>query len=143
MQKYMAFFGAWLWVSTAMAGECVGGTWITANSMTNNPNGNCTEATCNGATFCKSNGTMNWWSAFTWCASNGLHLASFQEMCPGISTSSPTNCVNLKGVNNAVRLWSSLGNGEGNAFVISPSEGMVIRSASRSATNYHSSAVCK
>ena len=123
MQKYMAFVGGWLWMSAAMA-ECVGGTWVTANSVANNPD-ICTEATCNGATFCKSNGSMNWWSAFTWCASNGLHLASFQEMCPGISTSSPTTCVNLKGVGGDQWVWSSLENGNKYAFIANLSLGSV------------------
>ena len=124
MKKYMAFMGVWLWVSVAVAGECIGGTWVTANSVASNPD-ICTEATCNGATFCKSSGTMNWWSAFTWCASNGLHLATFQEMCPGISTSSLTTCVNLKGVGGDQYVWSSLGRGDQSALDVNLSLGSV------------------
>ena len=138
MKKYMAFMGVWLWISATMA-ECVGGTWVTANSVASNPD-ICTEATCNGATFCKSNGTMNWWSAFTWCASNGLHLASFQEMCPGISTDSPTTCVNLQGVGSDLWVWSALGKGDRDAFHVNLSTGKIDGGKSRAAEAF---ALCK
>ena len=128
MNKYMAFIGAWLWVSAAMAGECVGGKWMTANSVDNNPNGNCTAATCNGASFCKSNGTINWWSAFTWCASNGLKLAKFQEMCPGVPTS--TNnvtgaCPNLQGSGSGW-VWSEMSNGSSYVMFLDLSSGSIV-----------------
>ena len=132
MNKYIYLMTGFLMLSAAAtAGECVGGTWITANSLTNNPNGNCTAATCNGATFCKSNGTMNWWSAFTWCASNGLTLAKFQDMCPGIPTSSNSadgTCPNLQGTGSGWG-WSEMGtssNGKATvALAVNLSDGSV------------------
>ena len=126
MKKYIAFLYTWLWVSMAAA-ECVGGTLITANSMTNNPYNNCTSETCNGVIFCKSNGYMNWWSAFTWCASNGLKLATFQDMCPGIPTSVNNvtgACPNLRGTGNQW-VWSELGSDSGKAIVVNLSSGAV------------------
>ena len=64
--------------------NCVGGCCIKANKTTADYEG-CDAQTCNGYEFCKSNSTMTWWSAFTWCESNGRHLATFSEMCPGIA----------------------------------------------------------
>ena len=55
-------------ISSASAyAACNGGTEITNTA---------------GTTFCKSNVTMNWWSAVAWCKANGLHLATMYEMCP-------------------------------------------------------------
>ena len=142
MKKYIALMGVWFWAAGVLAGECVGGTWVTANSVANNPD-ICTEATCNGATFCKSSRQVNWWSAFTWCASNGLHLATFQEMCPGISTGFPTTCVNLKGVGGDQWVWSSLGYGDGYAYRVQLSDGGVTNSWSTNARNSNAVALCR
>ena len=46
-------------------------------------NGGRTFAT-DGITFCMSNVTMNWWSAFNWCQANGQVLAHIATACPGI-----------------------------------------------------------
>ena len=51
----------------AMAANCEAGTEIKGK---------------NGHFYCKSNETMNWWSAGTWCEAQGRHLATMEEMCP-------------------------------------------------------------
>ena len=71
-------------------GDCVGGTIITANSYANDKGGYCdvAQGNCNGDTFCLSTvngGYLTWWSAHLWCESNGGRLASFYEVCPGVS----------------------------------------------------------
>ena len=44
-------------------------------------------AACDGGTeigeFCLSNAELNWWSAANWCQSNGMHLPTIYEVCPG------------------------------------------------------------
>lgn len=55
-----------LCTGTAMA-ACQAGTEVTGR---------------NGHVYCKSNNTMNVWSAATWCEAQGRHLASMEEMCP-------------------------------------------------------------
>ena len=44
-------------------------------------------AACDGGTeigeFCISNADLNWWSAENWCQSNGMHLPTIYEVCPG------------------------------------------------------------
>lgn len=44
-------------------------------------------AACDGGTeigeFCISNAELNWWSAANWCQSNGMHLPTIYEVCPG------------------------------------------------------------
>ena len=128
MKKYLYLTVGLLFLPMVAGAECVGGTWITANSMTNNPNGNCTAEKCNGETFCKSNGTMNWWSAFTWCASNGLHLVKFQEACPGIPTSTNTAtgaCPNLQETGGNLWVWTELAPDGNSALTVYLSNGMV------------------
>ncbi|MBQ7413261.1 MAG: hypothetical protein IJV07_03190 [Alphaproteobacteria bacterium] len=128
MMKKLALICACLMMPMAANAACVGGTEIRANTVADNPNGNCTDTTCNGHTFCKSNGTMNWWSAFNWCASNGRSLASFSTMCPGIQTS-PNNvtgaCPNLQGVGGSQWAWSSLAYGSKYAILVNLSSGAV------------------
>ena len=128
MMKKVAIICACLMWAGAVNAACVGGTEIKANSVEDNPNGNCTETTCNGHTFCKSKGSMNWWSAFNWCASNGRTLAKFSTMCPGVRTS-PNNvegaCPNLQGVAGNVWGWSSLAYSSNSAFLVTLSSGAV------------------
>ena len=127
MMKKVAIICACLIWAGAVNAACVGGTEIKANTVADNLNGNCTETTCNGHTFCKSNGTMNWWSAFNWCASNGRKLASFSTMCPGIQTSPNTAtgaCLNLQGVGGG-QAWSSLTYGSNTAILVNLSSGAV------------------
>ena len=108
MRKIIVFLMCVFAVATsAMATEptCNGGTPITAND---------------GTTFCESNKAMNWWSAFTWCESQGRKLADFTKMCGDVSQSpagTAGQCPNLQNaVNNCV--WSSLASGDNYAIIV-------------------------
>ena len=108
--------------------NCVGGCCIKANKTTADYEG-CDAQTCNGYEFCKSNSTMTWWSAFTWCESNGRHLATFSEMCPGIIASlnsAEGSCRNLTNTTVAgVRVWTAYPRNSGEAFVTGLSSGAI------------------
>ena len=83
--------------------SCEGGTIITRNKYTdaNAPAGcDATKCPATTKTFCKSNGTMNWWSALTWCDAQGGNLATFTGMCPGAAPASDIEgaCPALQGV---------------------------------------------
>ena len=54
-------------IAQARAETCESGKLVTGN---------------NGHSYCQSNSTMNWWSAYTWCEAQGRHLASMYELCP-------------------------------------------------------------
>jgi len=70
----------------------VNGTWVTAHSPTDS---GCDAAHCNGRNFCRSNVSMNWWSALIWCKSIGRELADIETACPNGLASGRT-CANLK-----------------------------------------------
>ena len=122
-----------LGVSARAYDECesVGGTEITRNvyGATNAPS-SCTPEKCPATTkkFCKSGQTMNWWSAFNWCASIGGSLAKFTEMCPGVQTASNNvadACPALKGLGSNQWVWSNVGFGSNHAFFVNLSSGAV------------------
>ena len=121
--------------------SCVGGTEITRNQYgASGAPATCTAAMCPSETktFCKSNLTMNWWSAFNWCKSNGGTLASFVSMCPGVTTS-PNNetgaCPALQGTSNQW-VWSSMGYGSSNALTVSLLSGAVNSNVGRNNVNF-------
>ncbi len=111
--------------------SCVGGTEITSKVYgTTDASSYCTSVMCPSPakTFCKSDKSMNWWTAFNWCKSNGGTLASFASMCPGITTS-PNNvtgaCPALHGVGGSQWVWSSMGYGSSHALFVNLSSGAV------------------
>ena len=111
--------------------EDQGGTSITSHKATDTGCSPATAnavATCNEHTFCKSNKTMNWWSAFAWCESQGRKLAEFSTMCPGL-TPYPYNttgdCPNLQGLAESGWVWSSLAWGSSYALLVNLSSGAV------------------
>jgi len=71
--------------------ESVKGTWVTAHSPTDD---GCDAAHCNGLHFCRSNVSMNWWSAMIWCKSIGHKLVDLETACPGGLVQDRT-CANL------------------------------------------------
>ena len=115
MKKLIVFLMCVFAVTSVMAAEptCNGGSIVTAN---------------NGTTFCESNKAMNWWSAFTWCESQGRKLADFTKMCGDVSQS-PSNtegdCPNLQGIGDNQWAWSSLAFGSYYAFIVNISSGAV------------------
>ena len=101
-----------------------GGTLITAHAATDP---GCDSKTCNGKTFCKSDKAMNWWSAFTWCESQGRTLAEFSSMCPGVSQApagTTGDCPNLQGKGDGW-VWSSLAYSSDSAIIVHLSSGAV------------------
>ena len=95
-------------VSSAYA-KCDGGTEVTNTA---------------GTTFCKSNVTMNWWSAAAWCKANGLHLATMYEMCPSWDGNTGSGkCPELNGKDDAV--WSATASDNDKAFLVLLSRGHV------------------
>jgi len=118
MKKIIVFLCLCVFLATpAMATEPTceghGGKIITAN---------------NGTTFCKSDKEMNWWSAFTWCESQGRTLADFTTMCGNVSQS-PSNtegdCPNLQGLAESGWVWSSLAYSSHGAILVNLSSGAV------------------
>ena len=97
--------------------------------------GNCTDGTeyvgKNGHTYCVSNVTMNWWSAFNWCVSQGRHLASMDEVCNISETEYWLGGVGAKACPNTIGgsinryAWTSLGSGTSYAYVVHLSSGAV------------------
>lgn len=111
--------------------SCVGGTEITANAHTDaDAPDTCTADYCPSPakSFCISTNSMNWWSAFNWCKSNGGTLASFNSACPNTpvrSNNTAGACPALQGVGESKYYWTSMGSGSSNAFVVNLSSGAV------------------
>ena len=104
---------------------CNGGTPITSHKATDE---GCDSDTCNEHIFCKSNKSMNWWSAFAWCESQNRKLADLSVMCPGVSQTSISmegGCPNLWGVANTGFVWSSLACNPDEAFVVHITSGAI------------------
>ena len=122
--------------------SCVGGTEITTNVYgTEGASDYCTPVTCPvpAKKFCLSLRTMNWWSAFNWCRSNGGTLASFASMCPGVATDANNvagACPALQGMGFNHWVWSSLGSGTASAFIVNLSSGAVASLSSYRYINY-------
>jgi len=117
----------------AMAAEptCNGGSTISAN---------------NGTTFCKSDRAMNWWSAFTWCESQGRKLADFATMCPDVPqypTNTEGDCPNLQGKGDNQWVWSSLAYGSDYALVVNLSSGAVYGNYRNYGSHYYPHALCE
>ena len=116
---------------------CVGGSIITRNEYGSAPSGvECTATTCpvHGAnetakTFCKSDKVMNWWSAFNWCEANARQLASFENMCPGITptyNSATGACPALQGTSStSLTVWSAVGRGTNMVIAVNLSSGSI------------------
>ena len=46
----------------------------------------------NNQSFCRSNLSMNWWSAHAWCKAHDGQLASITSWCPGSAIANSTPC---------------------------------------------------
>ena len=121
MKKRIVFLMClWAAVTSAMAVEptCNGGSIITAKD---------------GTEFCKSDKTMNWWTAFAWCESQNRKLADFIKMCGNVSqgpSDTEGDCPNLQGVGEG-RVWSSVAYGPASALNVSLSSGAIGGEVSR------------
>ncbi len=100
-------------VCGALAETCGGGSFITGN---------------NGHEYCRSNKRMNWWSAYTWCKANGLHMVSIYEICPGWDGSMGSGCSNL---NSSLDFdtWTSTASAQTEAVYVSAY--LIIKTAAR------------
>ncbi len=95
--------------SAANAATCEGGSLITGN---------------NGHEYCQSNREMNWWSAYTWCETQGRHLATIYEICPDWDGSTGEGkCANVSG-SFATWFWSSTASQANNAFLATQKMGV-------------------
>ena len=91
---------------TSAYAKCDGGTEITNTA---------------GTTFCRSNVTMNWWSAYAWCRANGLRLATMYEICPSWDGNVGNGkCPELSDGDGGWA-WSSTVRNVGSAFFVNPS----------------------
>lgn len=66
MKKILFILGLFWACTSSVWATCNGGTEVTGK---------------NGHVYCKSNVTMNWYSAFTWCEAQGRTLATMEQMC--------------------------------------------------------------
>ena len=96
----------------------------------------------NGHVYCKSNITMNWYTAFAWCDTQGRTLATVNQMCDIDETQrwdgnfGTGKCLNLVGVFSENQyVWSAIPYGSSNAFDVSLSTGNVINNF-RTFSNY-------
>ena len=113
--------------TTSSYAACNGGTEITNTA---------------GTTFCKSNVSMNWWSAAAWCKENEMSLATMYEMCPSWDGNTGSGkCSELNGTGSDY-VWSATASGSESAFYVLLSTGTVDTYRSR---NYDSksSAFCR
>ena len=103
-----------------------------------------TEVVGSNGSFCKSNKTMNWWSAATWCKANGRGLATMYDMCPSWDGNTGyKKCYvlteNIDGI-----VWSATASGKESAFYVSLSsygDGEVNNGYKRETS--HAYAICK
>ena len=98
--------------ATSAYSACNGGTIITST-----------------ATYCKSNVTMNWWSAQNWCHANGRPLATMYDICPSWNGNSGGSygfnvCPEMSGGPTGY-VWSSTAKSEKEAFMVRLSDGHV------------------
>lgn len=100
---FLVIWGAFVSVSVC-AQTCIGGTEYEGK---------------NGHVYCYSNYSVNWWTAFRWCASQGRHLATPEEICDYMTGTFPRVCYNLDGISSEVADfigWTSLAAGNGKAY---------------------------
>ena len=77
----------------------------------------------NGHVYCKSNVSMNWYTAFAWCDTQGRTLATMEQMCDIDETQrwdgnfGAGKCLNMVGASSEnVTVWSAIPYGSANAF---------------------------
>ena len=99
----------------------------------------------NGHEYCESdlsstNRLMNWWSAYTWCESQGRHLATIYELCPDWDGSmGGGKCSNVTS-SFPYMSWTSTAHGSNGAIFVKNS-GEVLGSGGFTRT-YSMSALC-
>lgn len=93
-----------------------------------------------GHKYCKSNETMNWWNAWSWCDAQGRQSFSMDDCgCDGLK-----NCVGICPelvVNGSGHVWTSTPNGTTKAEYVEISYGSIKHNYERGWTAYY--ALCK
>ena len=113
----------------ALADSCAGGAGQTVTGV-------------DGKIYCRSNISMNWWSAFAWCEAAGKTLVSLED-CNGQNgdVSGTAQCPNFAGRGVDRWHWTSSVPGASNAYNVNLSSGAVSSDFSRSNFNFY--ALCK
>ena len=104
-------------------------------SMANCPDGIIIKG--NIGTYCKSKVNLNWITSFSWCKSQGMQLATWEEACPGSPINS-SRCPNLEKKSEGWA-WIATPKDPSLAFLIRFEKGVMVDTA-RSHTAY---ALCK
>ena len=87
----------------------------------------------NGHVYCVSNVTMNWYTAFAWCDTQGRTLATMEQICDIDETerwdgnTGEGKCLNMVGAGLNRWAWSSIPSGSTSAFYVHKSTGYVNR----------------
>lgn len=81
----------------------------------------------NGTSYCLSKIGVNWWSAFAWCESQGMKLASMDDICTvnaeekWLGDTGSGACPNIvKAFSGNVFAWTSLSKSSTVAYVVNP-----------------------
>ena len=88
-----------------------------------------------GHKYCRSNNTMDWWNAHTWCDGLGSRLFSMND-CEHSSTN--TLCNELAGVGGNENVWTAMPKGTSLAYNVNLSSGYI----GSSLRGNHRCAVC-
>ena len=97
----------------ALADSCAGGAGQTVTGV-------------DGKIYCRSNISMNWWSAFAWCEAAGKTLVSLED-CNGQNgnVSGTAQCPNFAGVGPSNWYWTSSVPNASGAYYVNLSSGAV------------------
>ncbi len=97
----------------------------------------------NGHVYCKSNVSMNWYTAFAWCEAQGRTLATMEQMCDIDETHKwdgnfgAGKCLNLVGVFSENQyVWSAIPYGSTLAFNVHLSSASVTNYRDRTSSYY-------
>ncbi|MBQ7412847.1 MAG: hypothetical protein IJV07_01040 [Alphaproteobacteria bacterium] len=103
---------------------CVGLLWASAALAEGCGNGGGTVIVgLDGTRYCKSNITMNWWSAFAWCDAAGGSLIDMTRECNKVT--GETGCPNLTGVGGNQSVWTKNVPNSSYAYNVNLSSGAV------------------
>ncbi len=128
MKKIKFIFSLFFMCASPVWATCNGGTEVTGQ---------------NGHVYCRSNITMNWYSAFAWCDTQGRTLATMEQMCDidetqrWDGTTGTGKCLNIIGTGDSDQnVWSAIPSGNVHAFYVNQFEG-VVRYNSRALYSYY------
>lgn len=107
--KIIAFIGGIALCTGALAESCAGG----AGTVVTGADGT--------TTYCASNITMNWWSAFAWCDAIEMQLIDLTQECNKVTGT--TACPQFTGVG-VSNVWTRNVDSNTNAYVITSTGGL-------------------